>query len=67
MSEPLTKIDSAVAGLTPSEAKKGKRVSQDNGVMNINDLGMNSVVRYLQQPKLEFLLTALLHLRKGGN
>ncbi|QVM12203.1 hypothetical protein D8B26_006838 [Coccidioides posadasii str. Silveira] len=41
MSEPLTKVDSAVAGLStsPSEGKKAsKRVTQDNGVMNINDL-----------------------------
>ncbi|KAI1915733.1 hypothetical protein LOZ53_002286 [Ophidiomyces ophidiicola] len=39
MSEPLTKIDSAVAGIPASpETKKSKRVTQDSGVMNINDL-----------------------------
>lgn len=46
MSEPLTKVDSAVQGLSssPSKAKDGKaghrrQSSSANGVMNINDLG----------------------------
>jgi hypothetical protein len=44
MSEPLTKVDSAVQGIdtAPKEAKETKHrraSSSANGVMNINDLG----------------------------
>lgn len=42
MSEPLTKVDSAVQGLETKETKgtKHRRASSSaNGVMNINDLG----------------------------
>jgi hypothetical protein len=44
MSEPLTKVDSAVQGIdvAPKEVKETKHrraSSSANGVMNINDLG----------------------------
>jgi hypothetical protein len=40
MAEPLTKVDSAVAGVStsPKEEKKHKRAASTSGVMNINDL-----------------------------
>jgi hypothetical protein len=41
MSEPLTKVDSAVQGMEiPQPPQKHRRASSSaNGVMNINDLG----------------------------
>jgi hypothetical protein len=42
MSEPLTKVDSAVQGIDTAPAKETKHrraSSSANGVMNINDLG----------------------------
>ncbi len=42
MTEPLTKVDSAVQGIetpAPKETKHRRASSSANGVMNINDLG----------------------------
>jgi hypothetical protein len=41
MSEPLTKVDSAVQGIDVKETKESKRKGSTSasGVMNINDLG----------------------------
>lgn len=42
MAEPLQKVDSAVAGLPTEKPVKEKKSKKDNGVMNIDDLGMFS-------------------------
>ena len=49
MSEPLTKVDSAVQGLSsspPKDAAKGHRRASSSaaGVYNVNDLGMSPLL-----------------------
>jgi hypothetical protein len=39
MAAPLTKVDSAEAGIPQKDDKKHKRAASTAGVMNINDLG----------------------------
>jgi len=52
MSEPLTKVDSAVQGLSsspPKDAAKGHRRASSSaaGVYNVNDLGMSPLLALL--------------------
>jgi hypothetical protein len=49
MTEPLSKVDSAVGGLSSSPPAKTKRASSSvPGVYNINDLGMftHTLIRF---------------------
>jgi hypothetical protein len=58
MSEPLTKVDSAVQGIhdipQPKDAKTRRASSSASGVMNINDLGKLPRLLVLYGPEIRF-------------